>query len=279
MADDLLQQLTHAATDEERAALVLEMSLAALPAELQTVVQAAAVPHWFDAQFLEALAGETSDLYYDQLITLSFVEQTPGHGYAIHEQTRLPLLQALWRADPARFRALSSRAAAYCAAQAGVDGATAAAAWQAEAVYHQLVSDPEAGVAGLRGLATRWANYEYQSYDDIEATVRLAQEQLAAGRLSGTGAAWTRLWQARLALLYHRADLATAPLEAIAADGDWTSDPYLVAELSQTRGDMLAQHVDKAGMAAAWNTAYAYYRALPEDTGRLDAYLMTEKLR
>jgi hypothetical protein len=272
MNNDWLQRLTRATNDDERAALVLAMSLATLPEALQAVVQAAAIPHWFDAQFLAALLGEESDAWYDHLLTLSFVDQVPGRGYAIHERTRRQLLHELWRDDPDRFRELSGRAAAYCLAQATANGE---AAWQAEAVYHQLVSEPEAGVAGLRDLATRWANYEYHTYDEIEATVRLAQEQIEAGRLSGAGADWTRLWQAKLALLYGRPRLAEAPLAQITAvDGDL----MLAAEAAQTQGDLLATEGDRDGMATAWQTAYDLYHQMDESQGRLDAYLLAEKM-
>jgi eukaryotic-like serine/threonine-protein kinase len=279
MDNDWLTRLSHAQSDDERAAIVLQMSLAALPATLQAAAQAAAIPHWFDAQFLDALLGAESDAWYDRLLTLSFVEQTPGRGYAIHERTRRQLLRALWETDPARFRELSGRTADYCAGQLASEDVASqdAAAWQAEAVYHRLVSDPEAGVAELRALATRWANYEFHTYDEIEGTIRLAQEQLAAGRLTGVGAAWTRLWQARLALLYGRPDLAAAPLATIAVDPD--DDPYLAAELAQTRGDVLAHSGDRDGMAAAWNAAYDLYQQQAEPQGRLDAYLLAEKMR
>jgi eukaryotic-like serine/threonine-protein kinase len=272
MDNDWLQRLTQATSEEERAALVLAMSLSTLPEALQAVVQAAAIPHWFDAQFLAALLGEESDAWYDHLLALSFVDQVPGRGYVIHERTRRQLLHELWRDDPDRFRELSGRAAAYCLAQATANDE---AAWQAEAVYHQLVSEPEVGVAGLRDLATRWANYEYHTYDEIEATVRLAQEQIEAGRLRGAGADWTRLWQAKLALLYGRPQLAEAPLAQITAvAGDLT----LAAEVAQTHGDLLATQGDRDGMATAWQTAYDLYRQMDESQGRLDAYLLAEKM-
>jgi len=270
MATDFIQQLTTATSDEERAAIMLEMSLSALSLELQTAVQAAAVPHWFDAPFLEALLGAESDDLYAQLLQLSFVEQVPGRGYSIHELTRRQVLAALWRDEPDHFRALSGRAADYCAAQAA--GGTS---WQAEEMYHRLLSDPEAGVAALRGLATKWANYEYHTYEEIEWAVRLANEQIEAGRLTGAGANWTCLWQAKLALIYGRPDFASAPLAQITLTHD--SDPMLVAELAQTEGDMLAKTGDREGMAAAWQRSYLLYRNLAE--GRLDAYLVAEKLR
>ncbi|MCP5101448.1 MAG: NACHT domain-containing protein [Chloroflexi bacterium] len=274
MTQDLLQRLTGATTDAEREAIVLEMSLSALSHEMQDVVKIAAVPHWFDASFLEALLGDESDTFYEQLLTLSFVDQIPGKGYAIHERTRKQLLHTLWQNERDRFFELSDWAAAYCQTQATeVDEA----GWQAEAIYHQLVSDPDVGVAGLRGLATKWANYEHHTYDEIEQTIRLANEQIEAGRLTGSGADWTRLWQAKLALIYNRPELAADSLAQI--EVETATDPYLAAEVWQTQGDMLARMGDTAEMERAWRTAYDLYQSLDNQNGQLDAYLVAEKMR
>lgn len=272
MNTDILQWLQTATTDTEREAIALEMRLSLLPSDVQAAVTVAAIPHWFDVLYLEALLGDDSDDIYAELLTLSFVEQVPGKGYAIHERTRQQLLNNLWQTDPAHFLALSQRAADYCTRQThSVDDPE----WEAEAIYHQLFSDPDAGVAGLRRLATKWANYEYHSYDEIERALRWANEQIAARRLTDTGIAWTRLWQAKLALIYHRSDQATVPLAQI----DTGDDQYLAAEVAQTRGDLLAQTGDRAGMATAWQTAHALYEQLPDGQGQLDAYLVIEKMR
>ncbi|HEX6385761.1 MAG TPA: hypothetical protein VF177_13910, partial [Anaerolineae bacterium] len=274
METDILRRLTEATTDAEREAVVLALSLSALDHGVQEAVKAAAVPHWFDVLFLQALLEEESDVLYDQLLALSFVEQVPGKGYAIHERTRRQLLRNLWQDEPERFRLLSRRAAAYCEEQAA---RTDDPGWQAEAIYHRLVSDPDVGVAGLRSLATKWANYEYHTYEEIERTVRWANEQIEAGRLAGAGADWTRLWQAKLALMYGRADLAADPLDHITVDP--AADPALAAEVAETRGDMLAKSGDSTGMETAWRAAYDLYRQMEDGRGRLDAYLVAEKMR
>ncbi len=246
-----------------------------MPPELQEAVQLAAIPHWFDALYLEALWDVADDDLYDQLLTLSFVEQVPSKGYAIHERTRRQLLDTLWHTDPDRFRTLSGRAAAYCEPQTTQ---TDAPEWEAEMIYHRLISDPDVGVAGLRNLATKWANYAYHTYEEIERALRWANEQISAGRLTGAGADWTRLWQAKLALIYNRAHLDAAPLEQISTDPH--RDPYLAAEVAQTRGDMLAQTGgDRAGMITAWQTAYDLYGQLPDGQGQLDASLVADKMR
>ena len=273
MNPELLGRLSQASSVAEREAIVLEMSLSALSAELQAAVQAAAVPHWFDAFFLDALLEIESDELYGQLLTLSFVEQVPGKGYAVHERTRKLLLRRLWQNEPDYFRELSRRAVSYCAER---ESQLALSDWQAEMVYHQLVSDPEAGIDGLRQLATQWANYQFHTYDEIEYTLRLAQEQLEARRLDNLAADWVRLWQAKLALLLEQPEQAAEPLNQITTSGE--NDLRLAAEVAETHGDLLGL-TGADGLAETWASAIILYSQLPEQSGRLDAYLVAEKMR
>ena len=247
------------------------MSLSALSPALQEFVEVAAIPHWFDILFLEALRQEEPDEEYAQLLSLSFVEQLSGKGYAIHERTRTQLLNRLWTQDPDRFRQLSQRAPTTAPPQTGTD-------WQAEALYHQLVSDPETGINSLRQLATQWANYQFHTYDDIERTLRLASEQIEAGRLTGLGADWTRLWQAKLALMTRRPEQASVALDQI--NNATSADPRFSAERDETRGDALAAtDADPAEISKAYLSAYTAYQNLPDNSGQLDAYLLGEKMR
>lgn len=103
MNTELLQRLTSATSDAERQLIVLEFSLSALPEAVREAVQTAAIPHWFDALFLEALLDEETHADFTEqggfrtLTTLSFVELVSGRGYKIHEQTRKLLLNKLWQ--------------------------------------------------------------------------------------------------------------------------------------------------------------------------------------
>ncbi len=265
-------RLKAAKNQEERRTILLNMRLSALSPDLLMILNIAAIPHWFTDHLLETLSdNDTYNLYY-QLLQLNFVEQVPGKGYAIQGRTRRQILASLWRNNEDMFREVSGRAASYCAKQ---KEATGSAEWQAEEIYHRLVCDPEAGVAGLRGLATGWANYEYNTYEVIEYTIRLAREHIEAGRLTGQAATWTRLWQTKLALISGQTGQIQPPLTEIIPEPD--SDPLLAAEVAQTRGDWLAKSGDRDGMEAAWRWAYNLYQQV--EGGRLDAYLVSEKLR
>jgi tetratricopeptide (TPR) repeat protein len=276
MSGSWLKQFREAETAVERDAMMLALTLSALSPELGKALQAAAVPHWFNAGFLDALLGEKSDKFYDELLTLSFVEQVPGLGYAIHELVRRQILQELWQKDPQHFIYLSERAAGYCAEQASLNE-DAAASWGAEEIYHRLVSDPDDGIANLSALATKWANYEYHTYDEIEHAVKLAEEQIEAGRLGGVGEDWTRLWQARLALNFGRPDLVPEALDQITIEPE--KDLFLAAEVAQAWGDMQAQSGNVPAAIKAWREAYERYSQPPDGSGRLDAFLVSEKIR
>lgn len=275
MDKTLLQRLATATTATERETILLDMSLAALPPEMQEAVTVAAVPHWVDGRFFDALFGEDATNLYINLALLSFVEQVPTQGYAIHERTRRQLLNRLWRQDPDQFRQLSSRAAAYCAERAAE---TDDSDWQAEQVYHRLVSDPDQGIADLRQLATAWANYQYHTYDDIERTLQLADEQITAGRLTPEASNWVRLWQAKLALIFNAPERAALSLGQI--DRASSEDMRFAAELAELEGDLLVRiEAEPEKIKTAYQTAITHYQALPNSSGQLDAYLVQEKLR
>jgi len=132
MSGDLLARLQAARSDEEREWLVLQFNLESLDPALREAAQAAAIPHWFDAEFLAVIldrpADETRPLF-ERLIALSFVEPFPGRGHDVHERTRALLLNRLWQDDRERYREWSRRAAAYCERRDRSDPA-----WRIEAI-------------------------------------------------------------------------------------------------------------------------------------------------
>ena len=155
----LFAQITAVNSPEEQARLMLNWHLSQLSAEMQTVLYAAAIPHWFNFTILSVLLDEeTADEYYDDLFDLDFVETMPGRGYALHKPTRHLLLDRLWQTDEALFRQLSGCMADYCLAEieAGLvkDERNSRLLVEehydsgliAEEVYHRLVSDPDRGI-------------------------------------------------------------------------------------------------------------------------------------
>jgi tetratricopeptide (TPR) repeat protein len=191
VSDDPLGRLIAARSGEERDLIVLEFSLAALGAALRETVEAAAIPHWFNGEYLAALLLQrVEDVrpIVTRLAALSFVRPFVDRGHDLHERTRNLLLRQLWQHDRARFVELSTRAEQYCAAQDLQDPG-----WRIERLYHTLVVDPEIGVRQMEDAASEWcASFHY---DRLEAMVRAAREHADAGRLNGSALAWTRYWQ------------------------------------------------------------------------------------
>ena len=112
MTEDILKQLQNAKTAKEKEWLVVQFSLSGLSPLLQNAVWVAAVPHWFDVDFLNALLETPLDESDFQTLTrLSFIEIFPDRGYNVHELTRNILLEKLWTEKPDRHREISRLAA------------------------------------------------------------------------------------------------------------------------------------------------------------------------
>lgn len=276
----LINKLAQATTDAEREAIVLELTLAPLPADVRSAVEAAAIPHWFDFEFLSALLdGHLSVDGWDELLDLSFVETFPGGGYAIHEATRLTLLDTLWRAAPDRFRALSRQAAEYSLHQAKPieNAAETENRWEIEEIYHRIVSDPADGLARFQEMATAWANFEQRSFENVERIIQQAQAQIDGGRLPEKEQGYIMLWQARLALLYNRPDAAAEHIRQLdQTSPEWADDPAFAAGVADLRGDIAAARRDFDGANHAWVEAMALYAQIDRP---FDRYLVQEKRR
>lgn len=259
MSSDLLSRLQAVAGEEAREQLLLQLRLETLSPAVQRAVQSAAIPHWFDVPFLEALLdeadGTTLQSDFEELTNLSFVERFPGRGYNVHERTRRLLLNNLWQNDPDRYRTLSDRAAAYCATQDSDNSD-----WQMERIYHLLVSQPEEGSRQLRHKALTWRNFPHTDYDKVEALVRLALEHLEAGRLSPQHEGWAVFWQAHIDWLYGREAEAKRRLLQITADA--AEEPVLAAEKNRALGDLYRKATAFDEALSAYREALRLYRGL-----------------
>ena len=146
-------------------------------------MRACAVPRWFDLAVLELLRGRAdgNERVLELLRGYSFVRPLGAGRFAYSAEVRAALLEEWRAARPAELRALNERLAAHFAGrgaptadqQRPPDAAIAVrpggdwALWQREALYHQLMLDPRAGMDQLRA-----------AFDQAEA-------ELAAGRLRG----------------------------------------------------------------------------------------------
>ena len=122
--------------------------------DLFPVLEAAAIPHWFDTAILARLldTDETSaGGWLEKLLRLPMVESFAlRKGWNVHEATRLALRSYLAAVDPARLNMLSTRAVDCFP---GDDPA-----WRIESIFHRLLAAPEDGAAALETLWKDWDN-------------------------------------------------------------------------------------------------------------------------
>ncbi len=150
--DEIQRRLESAQGDPQALALAtLDIVLADRDPRLRIAVEAAAVPHWFDAEVLAALLPEEADdaaAVVEQLKALPMVESFPARqGWNVHDTTRLALRARLAREEPTRFVRLSAAAADYFIGDAPP--------LEVERIYHRLSATPE-GADELEALWKRW---------------------------------------------------------------------------------------------------------------------------
>jgi tetratricopeptide (TPR) repeat protein len=149
----LLDQVHGAGGDPQKLTLTtLDIALSVHGPDLRPVIEAAAIPHWFDQETLARMLvvdQASAERYVDRVRRLSMVESFAARGgWNVHETTRLAVRRDLYANQPERFRRLSS-AASKC-----FPGATPHE--QIESVYHRLSSEPAEGGDQLKALHFEW---------------------------------------------------------------------------------------------------------------------------
>ena len=135
--DHILAQLNAAQGNPQALTLAtLNIVLEARGPQLRPLIEAAAIPHWFDRDILTALLPEhtISEETFAALTALPMVEPFQGKGWNVHESTRLALRHWLAAEHPERLRQLSARAADHFHPQPDAE---------VETLYHRLLADPE----------------------------------------------------------------------------------------------------------------------------------------
>lgn len=264
MTLNTIARLEAAQSDDERARIMLELSLDRLEPALRDMVWAAAVPHWFDVPFLSALLLQPiaeGDALFGKLVSLSFVEPFQGRGYSVHERTRHLLLDLLWNNDRERYRNLSQRAASYCLSQDLRD-----AEWRVEEIYHLLIAQPEKGTIEIRKAGWFWHSAPNFSFDKIEAMTRAVREHADAMRLSPKAIGQVLFWEARLDYFYSRLQEAKDQLENLPV-GDVEDSP-LAADKALTLGDVYHLFGEYRTARHQYEMGLAIYRALEDRMGQ-----------
>jgi tetratricopeptide (TPR) repeat protein len=187
--------------------------------------------------------------------------------YAYSEEVRAALLEE-WRVErPSELRALNLRLAMHFAGRAAAAAADRErvpeapiamlpgggwALWQREALYHQLMLDPDAGMAQLRA-----------EFDQAEASSRLADceallQTAQEAPIDEGDRMWLRYLQARLDRLALRLVAAAEQLQVILSTPDL--DPALAAGARKTLGEVSAETGQWAGATALYHRSLEYYQ-------------------
>ncbi len=183
--EELLERVQKADTEMGRQWILLELQMSQMPEALVSMLWAAAIPHFFDAHILAALRPELAheaEQLFDDLQSLTFVEEFPGQGYNIHELTREVLLSKLWQQEREEFLMLSKRAADY------FFDAKVSSEEDVEFAYHEILGE---GKPSDR-LLERVINWRrYSQIDRIQSVIQTFLEHENAERLDAFGYAFS----------------------------------------------------------------------------------------
>ena len=129
--------------------------------KLFEILEAAAIPHWFNAEILAALLQTdtvTAAGWLARLIQLPMVETfSARQAWNVHETTRLALRTTLVKNDPERFQTLTNLAANYFSAADDVQ--------QIEQIYHRLAGSGSGAVKQLLDHYYEWhLNGRYDAF-------------------------------------------------------------------------------------------------------------------
>jgi len=180
--EEILKRVQQAETETERQWILLELQMSQMPDDLVSMLWAAAIPHFFDANILAALRpelAEQADKLYEKLKTLTFVEEFPKQGYNIHELTRNVLLNQLWQQDKDEFLRLSQRAADYFFSE------KMSSEEDVEFCYHEILNEGDAQTGRLLDRAIDW--WTYNQIERLQAAVQGFREHEIADRLDAFG--------------------------------------------------------------------------------------------
>jgi len=156
---------------------------AAERARIKDALLAAAIPHWYDRDFLASLletTPEESNRLLGQLRTLTVVEPFPArgkHAVNVHEAARLALREHLRASNVPLWEALSARARAHLLQRREPHA-------RIEALFHLFATDQSAAAAECDALNREFA------YGTVAPEIRLAlalalRELMTAGWLTG----------------------------------------------------------------------------------------------
>jgi tetratricopeptide (TPR) repeat protein len=191
----LLTKLQNA-DESEREWLVMEFSLDNSTEILRQAVWAAAIPHWFDADYLNAVLGfSLQEQDFKALINLSYVEVFPERGFNVHERSRKLLLDQLASSNKKRLQKLSKRAVSYCKKQDQENSV-----WRVETLYQQLLAGFKNAEQQFIDQGVDW-NDNWQ-YEKLERLARTILDAVNGELLTGDTAGYAHNFQAKVDIIF-----------------------------------------------------------------------------
>lgn len=265
--NDQLRVLEAANSDPAKLALAsVDLAYPSLSADesslLKESLEAAAIPHWCDAQILAALmktSSQESAARLAQLRRLSVVEPFPARGtdaVNVHEASRLALRKAISVLQTNRFRALSAKAVELFEKDRGPAG-------RIEWIYHLLCADPEKGATSLEN--DEHGVFQVARPEDRYALAVALAELNDSGLVHGRArvqvlfvVAWAEVSRGKTAQLR---DLAELTVNLARSVGDRRAE----GEAQALLGDVMLARGEPTESRAAYDEFLAISRRLSEE--------------
>jgi tetratricopeptide (TPR) repeat protein len=255
---DFLIKLQNA-DESEREWLVMEFSLQNLSEILRQAVWAAAIPHWFNHEFLNAILGfPLKDSDFKTLTELSFVEVFPERGFNVHERSRKLLLDKLWSTNKARFQKLSKQAAAYCKKQD-----QDVTHWRVETLYHGLLANGLTAKDEFIEQTSDW--YSRFQFDKLEILTKVVLDAVDSRFISGEVSAWAAFLQAQVDILYDRYLSAQNLLQQALKQ---SVNKHLIAEFTRTMGNTHKLLSEYSEARNCYQQALQLFQKIKNDSGK-----------
>lgn len=238
--DDLAQFKALYAASQDRVATgdaSIDMLLFSVDRDLASLIEALAVPHWFDRSLAERCGPPATAERFDEVLALPFIRPHPL-GYAYHDVVREALRRYLIRSKRDEFVRLS-RVCAEAFSPSRQAGWPIDENVKAEWIYHALVADEPAALETLERTYREAAAARRLSL--CETLVQDAEEQRPL--LSIQGRRRQDYLQGLLALHSRRWDEARRRLETLRAEP-------LPPELAVRTDLSLGMSLEGGGLAA-----------------------------
>lgn len=267
MSDDFLQRIK--ADPETADWQLLELTLKPLPMVVQSSLQVAAIPHWFDKRFLTEILDHQALNDFKQvngfaiLTRLSIIEASEG-GFNIDEVNRKLLLDRLWQDDKDRYRELNSRAGNYCASKNQNE-----VRWRIETIYHKLLANEPDSVSLLSETGIKWQESKESDSAKLEALIEPIIDSAAKGRMPDGALAWAYYFRGYLDRNQQNYDQAIACLQKALEHAVHSDTSVLIPRLLEETAKVYEEKMEFHLAKSFYEFALSGYREVEDEEGEI----------